>query len=159
MQEEEKNKAEQQPLPLDFINPIDAKKIAENPGLLAYASNVGGFVIKPTEEGHIKATALAAMEQQTSKQMLQLYEQMQILAQQAKALQDRVEISTQIYQAEISFQPVIGQIYYLYLKRTGRFVVSMIAPHEWVKTMPYEEYKATVMLMADHTWDVKETNQ
>jgi hypothetical protein len=139
----------------EFVNPIDADKIAENPATLPYAHSVGGAVIKPTEQGAIKAKALTAMQQQTDKQMQQLYQQMQTLAEQAKSIQSRVEISRYVYDAEIPFEPVIGHTYYLYLRENGRFFLSMIASYEWKRTMKFE-YIAKVSLLADHTWEVLE---
>ena len=32
----------------------------------------------------------------------------------------------------------------------------MIAPHEWGRSKSYKRYLATVYLLADHTWDVKD---
>jgi Protein of unknown function (DUF2452) len=139
--------------PIIIINPIDKDKVAENPGLMEYAHNVGGFVIKPTEKGQIKGKAMAAMEQQTTRQLKQLYEQMQTLAEQAKKLQDRAEISRQIYEAEMSFEPVIGHIYYLYRRKNGVYILSMVSPQEWGKSIPFQ-YISEVHLLADHTWEV-----
>jgi hypothetical protein len=140
------------------VNPIDKTKITENPSTLPYAHTVGGVVIKPTEKGVIKGKSVAAMEQQTDRQMKQLYDQMQILAQQAQALQNRVEVSRMIYDAEMGFEPVIGHTYFLYIrKKNGKYVLSMIAPDEWGKSMPYE-YISRVSLLADHTWDVLDEN-
>ncbi len=70
----------------DFVNPIDPDKIAENPHLLPYAHQVGSAVIKPEDQGKLKGRALSAMSQQTDMQLGQIYEQMQLLASQANAL-------------------------------------------------------------------------
>jgi hypothetical protein len=141
----------------EFVNPIDESKIAENPSTLPYAHTVGGVVIKPTEQGAIKAKALTAMQQQTDKQMQQLYQQMQTLAEQAKSIQSRVEVSRYVYDAEIPFEPVIGHTYCLYLRENGRFFLSMITAEEWGRSMKFE-YIAKVSLLADHTWEVLEEN-
>ena len=77
----------------NFANPIDADKIAVNPGLLPYAHTVGGAIIVPTEKGIMKSKALAAMEQQTEMQLDQIKEQINLLAQQAKEIQSRTQIS------------------------------------------------------------------
>jgi hypothetical protein len=137
-----------------FVNPIDADKVAENPGLLPYAHTVGGALIKPDDEGKLKSRALRAMEQQTQRQMDQLYKQMQTLADQAKVLQKRALISEEIYQADCRFEPFIGHTYYLYEKHDGRSLLSMIGPEEWGKKIPFKIFKAKVTLLADHTWDV-----
>jgi hypothetical protein len=141
----------------DFVNPIDKIKTTENPSTLPYAHSVGGFVIKPTEKGVIKGKSMAAMEQQTDRQMKQLYDQMKVLADQAKKLQERVEVSRQIYDAEMGFQPVIGHTYFLYTRKSGQYVLSMVAPEEWGKSKPYD-FISKVSLLADHTWEILDEN-
>ena len=142
----------------DFINPIDKDKITENPGTLPYAHTVGGAVIEPSKKGVIKNKSIAAMEQQTNRQLKQLYDQMKVLAEQAKALQNRAEISRQIYESEMGFEPVIGHTYHLYIRKSeGKYVLSMIGPDEWGKSKPYD-YVSKVSLLADHTWEILEEN-
>ncbi|MEO1655265.1 MAG: DUF2452 domain-containing protein, partial [Bacteroidota bacterium] len=141
----------------EFINPIDKEKTVENPGTLPYAHTVGGFVIKPTEQGVIKGKSMAAMEQQTTRQLKQLYDQMKMLTEQAKKLQDRAEVSRQIYEAEMNFEPVIGHTYFLYLRDNGIYVLSMVSPEEWGKHPPFN-YVSKVSLLADHTWEVLDEN-
>lgn len=147
-----KKNESQQPLK-NFINPIDKDKIAENPHLLPYAHTVGGAVIKPIDKGKVKGQAVAAMYEQTDMQLDQIRKQVELLAAQAQAIHDRVEISENIYQAEMSFKPLMSHIYHLYVRKNGKYVLSMIAPDEWGRSCPYE-FKATVKLLADHTWDI-----
>ncbi|HRI59711.1 MAG TPA: DUF2452 domain-containing protein [Saprospiraceae bacterium] len=139
-----------------FINPIDKDKVAENPGLLPYAHTAGGAVIRPEDKGRIRGNAMTAMYDQTDRQMEQLRQQMETLVKQAKSLDQRMQISEVIYQADIPFQPVIHHIYHLYRRKSdGTHVISMISPSEWGRKMPYE-YMATVRLLGDHTWEVME---
>ena len=135
-----------------FINPIDATKVAQNPGFLPYAHTAGGAVIRPEDKGRIKGNAMMAMYEQTDRQIGQLREQMETLVAQAKALQRRKEISEVIYQAALGFRPVMGHIYHLYRKQNAMHTISLIAPDEWRKC-PYT-YLATVQLLYDHTWEV-----
>lgn len=142
----------------DFVNPIDKDKVAENPGLLPYAHNVGGFVIKPLDKGRIKGQAMEAMHQQTERQLNQIKKQIELLAQQAQELQRRIEISEMIYLTEMSFRPVVGHTYHLYRQADETGVLSMIAPNEWGrKGCPYPTFVASVTLLADHTWDILTT--
>jgi len=140
----------------DFINPIDKDKITENPHNLPYAHTVGGVEIKPIDKGKVKGRALSAMSEQTQMQMNQIKEQINLLAEQAKALQDRVQISEQIYQADAGFEPLIGHVYHLYMKKDGTWVLSLVAPEDWGRSFPYEKYIASVKMLADHTWDILE---
>lgn len=136
-----------------FINPIDKDKIAENPHLLPYAHTVGGAVIKPIDKGKMKGLAVGAMYEQTEMQLDQIREQINLLAEQANKIKARVEISESIYQAEMNFKPLIGKTYHLYQRENGKYLVSMVAPSEWGRKNPLE-FKATVKLLSDHTWDI-----
>jgi len=140
-----------------FVNPIDKDKIAENPHLLPYAHTVGGAVIKPIDKGRVKGLAVAAMYEQTEVQLDQIRKQVELLAQQAQAIHDRVRISEDIYQAEVGFKPLISHTYHLYKKSDGTNVLSMVAPGEWGKNPPFE-FTATVRLLSDHTWDIIEND-
>ena len=87
----------------EFINPIDPDKITENPHSLEYAHHAGSALIKPEDQGKLKGRALEAMDHQTDMQLNQIYEQMQLLAEQAKKLNARKQVSEFIYQAEMRF--------------------------------------------------------
>ncbi len=139
----------------EFVNPIDPDKITENPGLLPYAHTVGGVAIKPEDQGKIKGRAMGAMRQQTERQMEQLYDQMRTLANQAKGLQKRVEVSEQIYKVGLRFDPIMGHTYYLYQKKDGTDTLSLLSPEEWGRSFPYSHFVASAELLYDHTWDVK----
>ncbi|GAB2772294.1 DUF2452 domain-containing protein [Rhabdobacter roseus] len=136
----------------------DDEKIAQNPGLMEYAHTAGGAVIRPEDQGKVKGRAVLAMRQQTDMQMAQLYQQMQLLAEQAKAIRQRVDVSERIYSAQMSFEPLIGNTYYLYERTDGTDVLSLIGPGEWGRSRPFKQFVATVRLLADHTWDVSYTD-
>ncbi len=142
----------------DFINPIDPDKITENPHSLEYAHHAGSALVKPEDQGKIKGRALSAMEHQTDMQLSQIYEQMQLLAEQAKKLNDRKSISEFIYMAEMRFEPLINHIYHLYTKENGDYLLSLIAPNQWGRSKNNFTFIATVRLLADHTWDILEKN-
>lgn len=140
----------------DFINPIDKDKITENPHNLPYAHTSGGAIIKPIDQGRVKGNAISAMEHQTDMQMDQIYQQMEVLAAQAKKIQARKEISEKIYLAEMRFEPLINHTYHLYQKENGSHLLSLIAPGQWGRSQKSFEFIATVRLLADHTWDILE---
>jgi len=134
-------------------NPIDERKIAQNPGLLPYAHTVSGAVIRPDDMGRIRGNAMMAMEQQTDMHLGQIQEQLEVLARQAQAIAHRKEISIMIYEAAMGFDPIINHIYHLYRRNEGTTVLSIISPSEWGRC-PYPEHIASARLLADHTWDV-----
>ena len=140
-------------------NPIDPDQAAKYPGLLPYAHNVGGVPVKPEDKGKIKGRAVAAMNEQTGRQMDQLKGQAAKLAEQAQALNRRVEVSERIYNADINFEPIPGKEYFLYQKEDDTDLLSMIAPDEWGRKKPFSKFTACVRLMADHTWEIIEYNE
>jgi hypothetical protein len=121
--------------------------------VLPYASSAGSVAIRPTKEGMIKHKALSAMEDQTNMQLNQIKEQIELLARQAQEINKRKELSMMIYEAKITFKPQIGQIYHVYEKQDGSYVLSLVAPSEWGGgSGPFANFIATAKLLADHTW-------
>lgn len=139
-----------------IINPIDKDKITETPSTLEYAHTVGGVVVKPEDVGKLKGRALSAMEHQTDQQLLQIKEQMQLLAEQAKRIQHRKEVSERIYEAAMRFEPLINHTYHIYEKEDGTNQLSMIAPNQWGRSKNNWKFIATAKLLADHTWEIIE---
>ena len=121
--------------------------------VLPYSASVSGAVIRPTEEGVIRHKALTAMEEQTNMQLDQIRKQIELLALQAQEIHKRKELSMLIYGAKLNFSPVIGQAYYLYEKRDGSHLLSLVSPSEWGGGAgPFSRFIAAVRLLADHTW-------
>jgi len=120
--------------------------------VMPYSASVSGALIKPNEEGVIRHKALSAMEEQTNMQLQQIRKQIELLALQAQEIQMRKELSMIIYNAKLSFSPVIGSIYYLYEKHDGSHFVSIVSPKEWGGGGPFKKLTAAVKLLADHTW-------
>jgi len=142
------------------INLDDMKdKVSDSPGLISFPHSVGGAVVKPEDKGKIKGRAMAAMKEQTERQLHQLYEQMHTLARQANEIKKRVEVSKRIYLSQMNFEPIIGQTYYLYEKESELDQLSMISPEEWGKDLPFKSFIASVRLLSDHTWEVLENGQ
>ncbi len=132
----------------------EKEKITDLPGLIAYAHTVGGALIKPEDKGQIKGQAMGAMQDQTSRQFDQIFEQMRTLLDQANQLKKRVEVSERIYQTDIGFTPVIGQTYHLYTRENDKDFLSLIAPKEWGRSKKWVDYLGTVRLLSDHTWEL-----
>lgn len=130
------------------------EKTTDHPGLLPYAHQSGSAIIKPEDKGKITGRAVSAMHSQTEMQMNQIYQQMQLLADQAKSIQRRIEVSERIYQASIAFEPLINNRYFLYEKEDGSDFLSMIAPEEWGRKKGFAKFVAEIKLLADHTWDI-----
>ena len=136
-------------------NPIDKIKVAENPGLMEYAHTAGGAVIRPEDLGKIRGKSVMAMRQQTNDQLNKIYRQMEFLANQAKEIKHRIDVSERIYDAVVGFEPVINHTYFLYEKKDGSDILSMVSPNEWGRKFPFNHFLAKVFLLADHTWKVE----
>ena len=145
------------------VDRIDLAKMAEmtteNPGLISFPHTVGGAMIKPEDTGKLKGRAVAAMHEQTEMQVKQLYDQMKLLADQAKAIQTRVEVSERIYQAKMSFEPLIGRVYHLYEREDGSDLLSLIGPKEWGRSKPFSQFIANIKLLAVYTFDILELGE
>ena len=57
-----------------------------------------------------------------------------------------------VYEAEINFEPVLGQTYHLYRIR-GKNLLSMIEPDQW-----FHEHLASFRLNVDRQWELTESN-
>lgn len=58
-----------------------------------------------------------------------------------------------VYESEIKFEPVVGEVYHLY-ESGGKRVLSMISPGQWSK-----RHLASVRLNYDRQWHVVETGK
>jgi hypothetical protein len=119
-----------------------------------YALTVSSPKIEPVDKRMLKANAHESMQHQAQQQINMLRKQAELLIKQAREIEERLEISHSIYKADINFEPVIGGMYHLYQRSDGSQVLTMVAPYEWGKTMPFEIFLHTVRLLADKTWEV-----
>lgn len=119
-----------------------------------YALSVTSPKIEPIDKRLLKANAHESMQYQAEQQIAMLKKQAALLIDQAKAIEERLALSHSIYKAEINFEPVIHGIYHLYQKSDGTQILSMVAPYEWGKKMPFESWIHTVRLLADKTWEI-----
>lgn len=73
---------------------------------------------------------------------------------QAREIKKRADVSVQIYEAKMSFKPIVGKNYYLYEKSDNTKSLSIVSPEEWGEKLPFKSFIAKVKLLADHTWKV-----
>jgi hypothetical protein len=118
--------------------------------------HVGSAIIRPIDKGKLKVTALETVEKQANQQISMLKKQAELIMQQVREIEIRVRIAEEIYTADISFEPVIGNDYHLYEKKSSDRVLSMLSPADWGKKIPFEKFVASVKLLGDRTWEVLE---
>ena len=123
---------------------------------------VSSPVIRPEDKGKIKTSAVETMQKQANQQIGMLRKQAEVIMEQVHEIEQRLEVSYGIYEAEMKFTPQINQYYHLYEKNEKK-ILSFISPKEWGSKMPYDTFLASVKLLPDRTWEViektKEVNQ
>ena len=132
--------------------------ISEAPGSSEYAVERGGVAFAPTKAGAIKSRAFKVMDEQIGMQMDNIMEQIHVLARQAENLKVRQQISEEIYRSSMKFEPLVGDVYYLYKTPKGN-VLSMLSPEEFGDKKLVEKsysFEAKAKLLADCTWEVLE---
>ena len=116
--------------------------------------SVSSPVIKAEDKGKIKTNAVETMQKQANQQISMLKKQADVIMQQVREIEARLQVSYGIYEAEMKFTPQINEVYHLYEKDGGK-ILSFISPAEWGSRMPYESFIASVLLLPDRTWEVK----
>ena len=118
--------------------------------------HVASAPIRPIDKGKLQATAFEAMHHHAQQQIELLRKQAEVLMQQVREIEERVEISRQIYEADFKFKPEVGNVYHLY-EQEGRRILSLIGPNEWGRSARFDQYIASVRLLGDKTWDILST--
>ena len=95
---------------------------------------------------------LITMEHHANRQIDSLKKQAALLVEQATEIRNRMELAQLISTAEYSFKPIMLKEYYLY-ERSGKYILTLIAPEEWDGGIPYGECVARVRQLGDSTWE------
>jgi hypothetical protein len=111
-----------------------------NASLLPYATNVGAPVIKMDDVVSWKSRGISNVNKELENKFNELKLQYENLMQE-------YEWNELVYNAKFSFEPVIGEIYHLYIDTDGKYFLSLIAPNEWNK-----EYIGTFKLNSNKKW-------
>ena len=118
----------------------DEKEKKYNASLLPYATNVSGPVIKLDDVGAFKERGVNRVQKTFNAKYKELVDEYNHLI-------DEVKLNDLIYNSKYSFEPVIGEIYHLYVGRDGKYFLSLISPNEWNR-----EHIASVRLNSEHKW-------
>lgn len=101
--------------------------------------------IVPTDLSSFKSRGISQVERDLQQKLIEIRESY------LQAI-DHFNWNKLVYEAQIQFEPVIGETYHLYEMR-GRRTLSMISPDQW----PHK-HLATVRLNVDRQWKVVETS-
>lgn len=115
-------------------------KVNLKPNLMEYPHHVGAPRIVPTDLSSFKKNGV----HKANKLFETRYNE---LIRQAETLQNSFVINQEIYESNYKFEPIIGEIYHLYVKSNGTKFLSLIEPTEWTETFLY-----SAKLNSDMTW-------
>jgi hypothetical protein len=111
-----------------------------NASLLSYPTNVGAPVIHIDNLVSWKSRGISTV----NKQFENKFNELKV---QYDNLMKEFENNELVYNANFSFEPVIGETYHLYRGDDGYNFLSLISPAEWNK-----EHLGTFQLNSDKKW-------
>jgi hypothetical protein len=111
-----------------------------NASLLSYPTNVGAPVIHIDNLVSWKSRGISTV----NKQFENKFNELKV---QYDNLMKEFENNELVYNANFSFEPVIGETYHLYRGEDGYNFLSLISPAEWNK-----EHLGTFQLNSDKKW-------
>ena len=114
--------------------------VADNPGLLPYASNVGAPAIVVQDINHWKQPRVANV----NKQFLSKFEE---LKQEYQKLIVEYRWNDLVYKSKFSFEPIINETYHLYSRDSGELFLSLIESNRWT-----QNYIASFKYNHDNKW-------
>ena len=118
-------------------------RVADNKSTMPYGDSVGAPAI--TE---VDTTGYRQMKsKEASAKLRGRYEELQ---EEFRQLVATSEDTQRMYDATVSFVPIVGHIYHLYRRENGEEWVSMIAPEEFGTY--YHEYIGSFRLATDSVW-------
>ncbi|MFY8019744.1 MAG: DUF2452 domain-containing protein [Bacteroidia bacterium] len=115
--------------------------------------SVGSPIIRPEDKNQIKTNAVEAMHHYANQEMAMLKKQADLIMEQVRDIEKRLQVSEKIYQSDMRFTPVIGQIYHVY-ENEDHYKLSLIGPNEWGRSKKIGKHLASVKLLGDHSWDL-----
>ncbi len=125
-------------------NVVFTEEKGYNASLLSYPTNVGAPVIHIDNLVSWKSRGISNV----NKQFENKFNELKL---QYESLMKEFELNELVYNANFSFEPVIGEIYHLYRGEDGINFLSLISPSEWNK-----EHLGTFQLNSDKKWIIIE---
>lgn len=119
----------------------DEEEEKYNAGLLPYATNASAPKITSNDLTGWKNTNI----HKANNQIKTEYEKLKSAY---EKLMHQYEYNSLIYSAEFSFEPIVGRVYHLYLKKNGQTFLSIISPNECSF-----KYKGSFKLNDDKIWE------
>ena len=102
-------------------------QVVDNPGIIPYTTNVGAPAIQKEDIEVWKQRSVVKVNHQFKTRFEELKEQY-------KQLIEEIDWNDLVYNSKYSFEPVIGEVYYLYYNIKEEVFLSLISPSEWNKS-------------------------
>jgi hypothetical protein len=111
-----------------------------NASFLPYSTSVGAPIIRVDDIVSWKSRGITNVNKEFENKFKELKNQYESLMQE-------FEWNELVYSAKYAFEPVIGEIYHLYVSEEGNNFLSLISPQEWNKV-----HIGTFKLNSDKKW-------
>ena len=121
-------------------NVVFSNELGYHASALPYATSVGAPVIRVDDVVSWKSRGISNVNKEFENKFMELKMQYENLIKE-------YEWNELVYNAKFSFEPVVGEVYHLYIDADGVYFLSLIAPQEWNK-----EHIGTFKLNSDKKW-------
>jgi UDP-N-acetylglucosamine 2-epimerase len=128
-------------------NIVFSEEEGYNAKLLPYATTVGAPIIKLDDVVTWKAQGI----HRVNKEFQNKFDE---LKNEYNRLIEEYQWNDMIYNAKFTFEPVVGEIYYMYLDKYGKEFLSLISPTEWK-----QEFIGTFKLNSERKWILLDKNE
>ena len=115
-------------------------QVADNPALLPYASNVGAPAIRPDNIDDWKLRGVNKVNRQMETKFNELKEEYLKLV-------EEFQWNELVYEAKFAYEPIIGEVYHLFVGSDGNPFLSLIGPDEWNR-----EHIGSFRLNSEQKW-------
>jgi len=119
-------------------------RVADNKSTMPYGDSVSAPAITVIDT---ESTYKLPKTQEASHKLRSRYEELQ---EEFRKLVETSDDTQRMYNASISFVPIVGQVYHLYQRENGDEWVSMIEPEKF--SGYYHEYVGSYRLATDSVW-------
>lgn len=119
-------------------------RVADNKSTMPYGDSVSAPAITQVDT---ESTYKLPKTKEASHKLRSRYEELQ---EEFRKLVETSEDTQRMYDASISFVPIVGQVYHLYRRESGDEWVSMIEPEKF--SGYFHEYVGSYRLATDSVW-------
>jgi hypothetical protein len=130
-----------------------SKEDADKRSSLPYPMELGSPAFAPVDVYREKDIIYNVGRLHAQQEYERIMEQVEVLKRQAENLANRMKVSDMMHNINITFKPVHGKIYYVYLDTIKNVHwVSMNHPNSWSALGIHHKFTTAVQLMGDSNW-------